>query len=71
MDKKMKQHQKIPHDGVFGLRHKRIASFQVMAVKRGHSVPPISANTALVNLPSAVRRAASDRDEETSGLGFD
>jgi uncharacterized membrane protein YdfJ with MMPL/SSD domain len=45
-------------------------SFHVMAAKREHSSPPIWTNTALVNLPSAVRRAASDRDEETIGLGF-
>jgi hypothetical protein len=36
-------------------------SFQVIAVKRGHSFPPIWLKMILVNLPSAVRRLACAR----------
>jgi hypothetical protein len=42
-----------------------------MAAKRGHSFPPIWLKITLLNLPSAVRRAASDRTPvATLGVNF-
>src|SRR5260370_20193613 len=46
-------------------------SFHVIAVKRRHSFPPIWLNIILVNLPSAVRRAALARTPvATLPVGF-
>ena len=50
-----------PDDGVLGLRHERIALLPRHAAKRRHSFPPIWLKMILVNLPSAVRRAALAR----------
>src|ERR1039458_5509549 len=44
-------------------------SFHVIGANRGHSFPPIWVKMALLNLPSAVRRAALARTPVAAGLG--